>query len=224
MSVFKAPLRVWSKIINGQVRVADVVRIYLLHRMQTFPTGIYNPTIQTSMNQPPRLPLDVLRETLNHLDAKDLLKCQQVSSDLRLLVQNSNELQLRMHLEEHGIQPASRNATTDSGANPHTELEKLRGIEARMAEGDFGSSDQKRQSLRLREGNCEAMHLITMANGFLFTPWGYRNSVDGMVGIAQYRLDDLSFPPKILQFEQSIRHYQVDPAEGILLVVFLDDE
>jgi hypothetical protein len=192
--------------------------------MQNFPAGIYNPSIQTSMNQPPRLPLDVLRETLNHLETKDLLKCQQVSSDLRLLVQNSNELQLRMHLEENGMQPASGDATTYSRSNPQKELERLRGIETRLMEGDFGSSDQKRQSLRLREGNCEAMHLITMANGFLFTPWGYRNSVDGMVGIAQYRLDDLTLPPKILQFEQSIRHYQVDPAEGILLVVFLDDE
>jgi hypothetical protein len=176
------------------------------------------------MNPPPRLPLDVLRETLNHLETKDLLKCQQVSSDLRLLVQNSNELQLRMHLEEHGIQSASGKASTYPRLDPEKELARLRGAEARLVEGDFGSSDQKRQSLRLREGNCEAMHLITMANGFLFTPWGYRNSVDGMVGIAQYRLDDLSLPPKILQFEQSIRHYQVDPAEGILLVVFLDDE
>nr|GFD54355.1 hypothetical protein [Tanacetum cinerariifolium] len=88
----------------------------------------------------------------------------------------------------------------------------------------FGPSDQKRQRLRLRERDPEMMHLITMANGFLFTPWGYRNSVDGMAGIAQYQLDDLSLPPKILQFEQFIRHYQVDPAEGILLVVFLNDE
>lgn len=160
------------------------------------------------MNPTPRLPLDVLRETLNHLEAKDLLKCQQVSSDLRLLVQNSNELQLRMHLEENGIQPASGQATAYSRVDPEKELSRLRGIESRLGEGNFGSSDQQRQRLRLHEGNPEAMHLITMANGFLFTPWGYRGSVDGMVGIAQYRLDDLSLPPKILQFEQFIRHYE----------------
>lgn len=176
------------------------------------------------MDQTPRLPLDILRETLNHLPSKDLLKCQQVCSDLRQLVQNSNELQLRIHLEENGILPAAGNGATNADTLPEQELSRLRSIEERLEKGGFVSSDPKQRSLRLHETNPEAMHLITMANGFLFAPWGYRGSVDGMDGIARYRLDDLSVPPRILQFDQSVRHYQIDPAEGVLLVVFLDDQ
>ena len=175
------------------------------------------------MAQLPCLPLDVVRETFNHLSAQDLLKCQQVCGDFRHLVQNSSELQLRMHLEENGILPLPGMTATDESISPDQELKRLRKIEASLAIGDFGSSEVQRR-LRLSEENPEAIHYITMADGFLFTPWQYRGSVEGMEGIARYQRDDLSIPPRILRFDRVVRHYQIDPAKGILLVVFLDDE
>ncbi|GHJ86050.1 hypothetical protein NliqN6_2452 [Naganishia liquefaciens] len=173
------------------------------------------------MAQIPALPLDVIFETLNHLPSEDLLRCQRVCRDFRHLVQKSNDLQLRMHLEDNGMWPASH---TDIYQQPQSELARLREIESRLATGHFGSSDPKRKRVRLSEGDPEAMHSITIANGYLFTPWQYGGSFEGMTGVARYQLDDLSLPPEIRQFGKPVRHYQIDSAEGVLLVVFLEDE
>lgn len=176
-------------------------------------------------NSSPHLPLDVFRETLNHLGAKDLLKCQQVCGDFRQLVQDSSALQLRMHLEENGIQPTVGVSRNDSPLNAQSELERLRAAEETLSKGDF-AYDSENPSLRFRDGevNSEAIHLLTIANGYLFTPWNYHGNIEGMGGIARYQLSDLTIPPVILRLDRAIRHYQVDPAEGLVLVVILEDE
>lgn len=173
----------------------------------------------------PQLPLDILRETLNHLGTKDLLKCQLVCQDFRQLVQDSSELQLRMLLEDNGIQEADRDLAESSPLNVQGELQRLKGIENALSTGDF-EHDPERRRLRFLggEANSEAIHFVTVANGYLFIPWRYRGSHEGMGGIARYVLTDLTRPPVILQLDRNIRHYQIDAAEGLLLIVMLEDE
>jgi hypothetical protein len=166
----------------------------------------------------------VLRETLNHLGTKDLLKCQQVCGDLKQLVQDSSELQLRMHLEEKGIQATIKDYD-GSALNAGSELRRLRAIDNALSTGDF-QHDPEHQSLRFGAGaaNPEAMNFVTIANGYLFTPWNYRGSNEGMGGIARYLLSDLTLPPTVLELDRPIRHSQLDAAESLLLIVMLEEE
>ncbi|KAI5455534.1 hypothetical protein NCC49_000341 [Naganishia albida] len=170
------------------------------------------------------LPLDVLRETTNHLGTKDLLKCQQVCGDFRQLVNDSNDLQLRMHLEENGIQATTRPAEQPP-LDAASELRRLRAIEKGLSTAEF-EHDPKHQRLRFGAGAAspETMNFVTIANGCLFTPWNYRGSNEGMGGIARYLLSDLTIPPTILELDRPIRHFQIDAAESLLLIVLLEDE
>ncbi|KAJ9107363.1 hypothetical protein QFC21_000813 [Naganishia friedmannii] len=171
------------------------------------------------------LPLDVIRETLNHLPGRDLLNCQRVNENLRQMVSNSNELQLRMHLEQDAIQPAV--TSTRSSSHQQTaqmELERLRTVEDRLSKAAYDGPQSRHTILQLAESNPEAMHLISIADNYVFAPWNYEGSIGGMLGIARYRIDRLDAEPEILQLDRPIRHFQVHPAEGVLLVVSMVDE
>jgi hypothetical protein len=177
------------------------------------------------LSQYPQLPLDVIRETLNHLPSRDLLSCQRVNDDLRQMISNSNELQLRMHLEQNAIQPAAPSSRfSGHQQSAQTELGRLRRVEDRLSKAAYDGPQSRRTSLQLAESNYEAMHFISVADNYIFAPWNYQGSIEGMMGIARYRIDCLDAEPEILHLDRPIRHFQVHPAEGVLLVVSLVDE
>jgi hypothetical protein len=177
------------------------------------------------LSQYPQLPLDVIRETLNHLPSRDLLSCQRVNDDLRQMISNSNELQLRMHLEQNAIQPAApSNRFSGHQQSAQTQLKRLRRVEDRLSKAAYDGPQSRRTSLQLAESNYEAMHFISVADNYIFAPWNYQGSIEGMMGIARYRIDCLDAEPEILHLDRPIRHFQVHPAEGVLLVVSLVDE
>ncbi|KAJ9090927.1 hypothetical protein QFC19_009353 [Naganishia cerealis] len=104
------------------------------------------------------------------------------------------------------------------------ELDRLQRVEERLTKAAFDGKESHRAALQLAESNPEAMHLISVANNCIFAPWRYQGSIEGMLGIARYRVESLEADPEILQFDRPIRHYQVHPAEGVLLVVCMVDE
>jgi hypothetical protein len=165
------------------------------------------------------LPLDVLRDCMDYLPLKDILTCQRVNLALDDIIRHSSDLRLRRHLGENGIQPDYQAKSQDH----HAELYRLQEIENRLSNIQFGRSFPNSETYQVSATNAPDMHLIAIADSDVFLPISQEADAGIIGGIAKYSLSDCKKAPEILQFGRIVRHYQVEPAEGVLLVVFLDE-
>lgn len=165
------------------------------------------------------LPLDVLRDCLDYLPLRDVLTCQRVNFALDDIIRHSSDLRLRRHLAENGIHPDERRKSQDH----HAELSRLQEIETRLSDVQFGCAFPNSETYQVSATNTPDMHLIAVADSDVFLPISQEDQPGIIVGIAKYSLSDCKKAPEILEFERIVRHFQVDSAEGILLVIFLDE-
>ncbi|GHJ85957.1 hypothetical protein NliqN6_2359 [Naganishia liquefaciens] len=161
------------------------------------------------------LPLEVLRECLAYLPYRDLLQCRQVNVALGDTIRHSSQLQLRLHLGENGIQPER-----EGSKDPERELSRLQKIEERLSKVQFGSSFSQSETFQISVANARYMNLIAIADDDVYLPISIRGE-EGFRGITRYPLRDQGAPPEELNFGQLIRHFQVEQAEGCIMVVFL---
>lgn len=168
------------------------------------------------------LPLDVIRDCFDYLPYEDLLSCQQASSSLHALVKDSSELQLRIHLGENGIRAEPSETFVDRALERQYELQRLSEIQERLSFLQYGQTPHDKRIYQVSASNVSDIHSIPVANGDVFLPVRHPGE-EGIQGIARYKLDDCRKAPDILNFGRVMRHYQVDPAEGALLLVFQDE-
>lgn len=156
---------------------------------------------------------------MDYLPHEDLLNCQNVSTALEDIIRHSSKLQLRIHLGENGIQPEQ-----EKPYDHHQELCRLQEIETRLSNVQFGQAFPGSETFQVSATNTGDMHLIAVADeDDVFLPISPPRE-ESIMGIAKYRLSDCRAEPEILSFGRVIRHFQVEPAEGILLVVILEEE
>jgi hypothetical protein len=170
----------------------------------------------------PRLPQDLLEECLLHLAAPELLRCQSVSKGLQYQIEQNSKLQLKLHLFRNGISPPRRPEQTRK-YTARDELQRLCSIETRMSKLLYGRQHPLNAMYQLGEFDATNMHLVSVAEGFIFTPLSAPGSFL-MRGIARYRLGAFSEPPEILQFERAASHFQIDAAQGVLFVLSMEDD
>jgi hypothetical protein len=168
------------------------------------------------------LPLDVIRDCFDHLPYQDLLTCQKASHSFDDLVKDSSDLQLRIHLGENGIRPEAPGTFSNRPLKRHHELQRLFEIEDRLSFLRYGDSFSNKRIYQVSASNVGDMHSIAIAEGDVLLPITYPGE-EGIQGIAKYRLDDCGKAPEILAFGRVLRHYQVDPSEGVILLVFQDE-
>lgn len=138
------------------------------------------------------------------------------------MVKDSSDLQLRIHLGENGIRPEAPGTFASRPLQRHYELQRLCEIEDRLSFLRYGDSLADKRIYQVSASNVGDMHSIAVADGDVFLPITYLGEA-GIQGIAKYRLDDTRKVPEGLTFGRVLKHYQVDPAEGVLLLVFQEE-
>jgi hypothetical protein len=167
------------------------------------------------------LPLDFIRDCLDYLPYQDLVSCQEAHESLDALVKDSTELQLRIHLGQNGIRPEAPERFLRRPSERIHELQRLSGVERRMSFLRYGDGTGNAKILKFPVNSVDEVHMTCVADGDVFVPVTHVNG--GIEAIAKYRLNDHSKAPEVLGFAEAIRHFQVDAAEGVLLVVFQDE-
>jgi hypothetical protein len=167
------------------------------------------------------LPLDIIRDCLDYLPYQDVISCQEAHESLDALVKDSTELQLRIHLGQNGIRPEAPERFLGSPSERIHELQRLSGIERRMSFLRYGDRMGDGKILQFPVNSVDEVHMTCVADGDVFVPVTHEDG--GIEGIAKYRLDDQTKATEVLGFPEAIRHFQVDAAEGVLLVVFQDE-
>lgn len=164
------------------------------------------------------LPLDLIRDCLDYLSYEDLISCQRAGPSLKALVKECTELRLRIHLGQKGIRAETPGTFTHRPLERRYELQRLSEIEERLSFLQFGEADQQGKIYQFPVRTVDDLHLACVADGDVFV----RTTVpddEGMNAIAKYRLDNRDKEPEILAFLDTIRHWQLDAAEGVLLIV-----
>lgn len=167
----------------------------------------------------PALPLDVFRECFQYLESKDLLPCRQVCSLFHRIISDSEELQLRIQLAENGIQPSDMTSCSEkTSISISRELSRLRMDESRHRKVRVGQAYGDKTTFQLTATNLADMHMVGLADDFIFVPLQIPH-LSGMRGIHRHRTSGIASPPDLIHFEDDVRHFEVDAAEGVLLVV-----
>lgn len=176
------------------------------------------------VHQFPALPLDVIRECSQHLAWKDLLACRQACNLFRQMIDDSEELQLRIHLAENAIQSADMTAArSDTGSISEyisQELSRLRHLALRHQYVHSGQGFGHSSVFQLTATDLADMHIVGMVDDFIFVPTESPRPLR-MGGIARHNHSSGpdAGPPVMLRFDNVVRHFEVDAAEGALLVV-----
>lgn len=169
----------------------------------------------------PRIPIDLIQECLQHLSWRDLLACQFVNKDLYRLIRDSDELQLQIHLGENGIRysrPLDGNLTSTTSS----ELQRLRRVAIRLNRLRFGETYGDISTFQLSATKVEDMNLICVSKSYVFVPWTMPGHVESS-GIARYNINGLDSPPSLMRFVKPVHRFEVEAAEGVLLVVMAED-
>lgn len=169
------------------------------------------------------VPLDVIRDCFDYLPYKDLLTCQRAHSDFDHLIQDSTELRLRIFLGEHGIRAEPPELFKNNPLGRQQELERLSEIERRLSLVQYGQLFPDTRPFQVSASNVNDIHLIAVADEDVFLPITELGE-EGILGIARYRLTACAKPPDILNLRRVMRHYQVDSAEVVLLLIFREEE
>ncbi|KAJ9093823.1 hypothetical protein QFC20_007036 [Naganishia adeliensis] len=135
---------------------------------------------------------------------------------------NSSELQLRIHLEQNAIRSEAPETFVNRPLERQYELQRLSEIQERLSFLQYGQNPDDKRIYQVSASNVSDVNFIAVADGDVFLPVRHPGE-EGIQGIARYRLDDCRKAPDILGFGRVVRHYQVDPAEGVLLLVFQDE-
>lgn len=167
-------------------------------------------------SQSPTLPPDVIRECFEQLGWRDLLACKQVCRLYDQLISDSEELQLRIHLAENAIQPSDTPSerTSDSVSE---QLSRLRIGELRHRQVRFGKAYGDRDTFQLTATNLANMHMVGLVDDFIFVPLQIPN-LPGLRGITRHCSSGAASPPNLIHFQDDVRHFEVDAAEGALSI------
>jgi hypothetical protein len=175
------------------------------------------------VNQFPALPLDVIRECFRHLEWKDLLACRQTCSLFRQMIDDSEQLQLRIHLAENAIRSVDATAMRSDGGidsvpgDASQELSRLRHLATRYQQVRFGQEFADTSTFQLTATNLADMHMVGLVDDFIFVPLPDPRTF-GLGGIARHRCRGSAAPPNLMRFTKPVMHFEVESSEGALLV------
>lgn len=164
-----------------------------------------------------RLPFELVHECLSYLPYRDLLTCQRVSKDFWRLIRDSTEFQLCIHLGENGIHD-SRPLWKQTVPTSFSELRRLQGISTRFNNLHFGQAYRDISTVQLSATTVENLNMISVDSQHVFVSWTMPGRTETS-GIGRYQVNYLQAPPSLMSFVRKIRHFEVDAAESVLLVV-----
>lgn len=87
----------------------------------------------------------------------------------------------------------------------------------------FGQAYRDISTFQLSATRVEDMNMISVENRYVFVSWTIPGRNES-TGIARYQFKNLSAPPSLTRFARTVRHFQVDVAEGALLVVMKGED